>query len=342
MWRIARARLHDDRGAVAVLVALSMLVLIGFAALVADAGALFQERRELQNAADAAALAVAIECAGTGCADEARNQAIAEEYAVGNQLDGHTEVHPPEIDRGQRTVRVQTSTLRGDGGTGIEAWFAQALDPEAEETTVRSAATARWDQPSILPLTLSECDFENIKAADTLPAEATISFHDPEKLKDDCSYPGFAAGIADTPGGFGWVRVNENCQAAWADRHDLGALLESGGDRIDGELAHGETGDSVLAKRERNGCTPELFEALIDESSPEVFLPLYHTVGGPPERSYTLSGLVALDLHGYHFPGQYSSGISCGNPADWCLQGTLRELEAGTALGDFVGVRLIR
>ena len=56
---------HDDdeRGAVLVWVALMLTVLIGVGALVIDAGALYTEKRQLQNGADAAALAVAADCA---------------------------------------------------------------------------------------------------------------------------------------------------------------------------------------------------------------------------------------------------------------------------------------
>lgn len=47
----------SDEGVSAVIVAIVMVVLIGFAALVVDLGSLYRERRSLQTAADAAALA---------------------------------------------------------------------------------------------------------------------------------------------------------------------------------------------------------------------------------------------------------------------------------------------
>ena len=50
-----------------VLVALLLAVLIGVGALVIDAGTFFAEKRELQNGADAAALAVAADCANGAC-----------------------------------------------------------------------------------------------------------------------------------------------------------------------------------------------------------------------------------------------------------------------------------
>ncbi|UNY41880.1 hypothetical protein CPT_Momento_050 [Burkholderia phage Momento] len=48
---------RNQRGAVAITVALLMSILLGFAALAIDVGYLFVVRNELQNAADAAALA---------------------------------------------------------------------------------------------------------------------------------------------------------------------------------------------------------------------------------------------------------------------------------------------
>ena len=62
---------RDDRGAVLVWVALMIVVLLGVGALVLDVGALCVERRELQNGADAAALAVAQDCAEGDCDLEA-------------------------------------------------------------------------------------------------------------------------------------------------------------------------------------------------------------------------------------------------------------------------------
>lgn len=52
-----RSRIRDDEGASAVVVAVLIVVLLAFAALVVDAGALYAHRRQVQTAADAAALA---------------------------------------------------------------------------------------------------------------------------------------------------------------------------------------------------------------------------------------------------------------------------------------------
>lgn len=59
--KLGRQRLEGERGSVIVLVALSMVVLLGFTALVVDLGNGRQKRRQVQSAADASSLAGAQE-----------------------------------------------------------------------------------------------------------------------------------------------------------------------------------------------------------------------------------------------------------------------------------------
>ncbi|HEY3261834.1 MAG TPA: pilus assembly protein TadG-related protein, partial [Pseudonocardiaceae bacterium] len=56
--------LTDDRGVITVLTAIvSSVVLFAGAAIAVDVAALYSERRQLQNGADAAAIAIAQSCA---------------------------------------------------------------------------------------------------------------------------------------------------------------------------------------------------------------------------------------------------------------------------------------
>ena len=70
---VLRLLRREERGAIGVLVAIMLGcgVLTGMGALVIDVGRLYQERAELQNGADAAALGVAKTCALGGCAPTA-------------------------------------------------------------------------------------------------------------------------------------------------------------------------------------------------------------------------------------------------------------------------------
>jgi len=52
-----------DRGAVGIFTAIVVIVLFGFMGLAVDVGAMYDERRQLANGADAAVLAIAEDCA---------------------------------------------------------------------------------------------------------------------------------------------------------------------------------------------------------------------------------------------------------------------------------------
>jgi hypothetical protein len=73
----------SDQGAITILVAVLIVAMLGLAAIVVDAGAIYSQRRQLQTAADAAALAGVQ--ALPGSTTEA--QTVAEQYAVENSPD---------------------------------------------------------------------------------------------------------------------------------------------------------------------------------------------------------------------------------------------------------------
>ena len=62
MRRIA-APADRERGGIAVIVALLMVVLLGFAAIAIDVAKLYSERAQLQNGSDSVALMLAQKCA---------------------------------------------------------------------------------------------------------------------------------------------------------------------------------------------------------------------------------------------------------------------------------------
>ncbi|MEO5975240.1 MAG: pilus assembly protein TadG-related protein [Ilumatobacteraceae bacterium] len=82
-------RSDRDRGAILVWFAAFVIVLLGSGALVIDMGSLWSERRQLQNGADAAALAVALDCAKTACT---QSQLVALNYAKLSASDGAASV----------------------------------------------------------------------------------------------------------------------------------------------------------------------------------------------------------------------------------------------------------
>ncbi|MHB1341435.1 MAG: pilus assembly protein TadG-related protein [Coriobacteriia bacterium] len=129
-------RFRDEGGAVAVVVALVMVILIGLTAFAVDAGYLYSIRRQLQSAADAAALA--------GCrilidgGDEAAAMAEAQEYATLNAVaPGDALVMVTTSPQTEVTDTYVQVTVEKD----TELFFARIFSKDA--TTVRASARAQ-------------------------------------------------------------------------------------------------------------------------------------------------------------------------------------------------------
>ncbi len=127
---LRRIRKRED-GSIPVLVALSLTVLFGFTALAVDFGMMAACRQNLQNAADAAALAAAGELAyGHGGAVTS----VAAEYAGINGFDAGAEDVSLEVRTGANTVTV---TIQRD----MQMGFSAVLTGESVRT-VGATATA--------------------------------------------------------------------------------------------------------------------------------------------------------------------------------------------------------
>ena len=148
---------REQRGAVAIVVALSLAVLVGFAGLALDGGRLYVNKTELQNAADACALAASLELTGAPNIPtsnfpiaDAAGRLVATRNLVGFQ--------GSNIAAGNVTVEFGTSLNAGAwvpaaaatpaslyvrctiAESGITPWFMQVLG--FGDQTVRALATA--------------------------------------------------------------------------------------------------------------------------------------------------------------------------------------------------------
>lgn len=184
-----------QRGATAVIVAISMMAMLGFAAVAIDLGGAYSEHQQLQNGADAGALAIAQSCALGDCVDS------SDKYAKANKLDG--QATGQVVGAITSTVTVETSSVRKN-------WFGAVIGIPTSTLTAR--ATAEWGWPSggaTLPLTFSWCAFyeatggwddEGKPLSDT---EAAIHV-----IEKSCTPPAHN----EVPGGFGWL-TGINCSA---------------------------------------------------------------------------------------------------------------------------------
>jgi len=171
--RFARtSRDENEEGVVLVLVAVSMVVLLGAVALTVDVGRIYQERRELQNGADAAALAVAHDCASGDCGT---SQTTADLYADANATDGSAGVESVSVNSGARKVTVYTVT-DGASGNSFPMTFARVVG--FDEVTVRAKATVAWDglkAGSALPILFKETLWNDLNPAMLTTAEDAVN-----------------------------------------------------------------------------------------------------------------------------------------------------------------------
>ncbi|MHB8842341.1 MAG: pilus assembly protein TadG-related protein [Candidatus Aquicultor sp.] len=113
-------RQENENGAVAVIVAILMIVFLGFTALVVDVGYLYEIRHQLQSAADAAALA--------GCQEmimQAKDpnvvslsEAVARDYALNKNLASEA---TPTVNLNEQSVTVTT-------GRTVDLFFAKIFN----------------------------------------------------------------------------------------------------------------------------------------------------------------------------------------------------------------------
>jgi hypothetical protein len=124
-----RAAPQRQRGAVAIMVGLSLAVLIGFAGLALDGGRLYVNKTELQNAADACALAASYELSGAPAIPAASftqahnaGMLVAAKNRVGFQ---GAAIDPQDV-----TIEFGTSLTAG-------AWLSAASNPPGTSKYVR-------------------------------------------------------------------------------------------------------------------------------------------------------------------------------------------------------------
>ena len=129
-----KAILKDERGAVLVLVAGTMVVMLGFAALAVDVGYLMNARTEAQRTADAMALAAASAFIDDMPNAESLAASRALDYAAKNPVQGVSASFVPATDMqiwlADKKVQVTANFLR-ERGNPMPTFFAKLLGTEA-------------------------------------------------------------------------------------------------------------------------------------------------------------------------------------------------------------------
>jgi Flp pilus assembly protein TadG len=327
MRPLIRLNRNDERGAVTLWVGLMMAALLGMGALVIDVGALYAERRELQNGADAAALAVAQDCAGGDCLDE---DVTADTYADANARDDAATVDDvcgsasglptcPTTPAGVPAtdwVMVSTSTDNpANTGREDEVDFVLAQIFGNEGGTVHAKAIAAWGEvgwATTIPVTFSVCEFQALGGTvdgSQFPTSTGYVYLHGEGPDHGC-VPGPGNSGLNLPGGFGWLDQSGPCETEVAV----------------GDWVGSDTGNSVPG-----ACDSTQWQ------NADVLIPLYdETRGSGSGGEYHIIGFAAFNIQGYKLGNQDwnmpGNGKCPGTPgtSGRCLYGEFTEFVTTT------------
>jgi len=276
----------EERGAAAVVLSLLMVPLLGFAAIAVDVGALYAERARLQVAADAAALAVAQDCARGVCGDMV---ATAAAMVAANDTDAAAA--PPVLSSNPTRVTVS-------GSTPVDHWFAPVIGHDS--TAVSASATVAWGGPqqgtAVLPLTFSWCEFEQ-QTGGGAPSGSTVRTIHFTKTSDTVGCTGPSNNIV--PGGFAYLDTpSGRCEAA-SSRNTR---------------SYSSTGNTPP-----NTCSPTYISSWVGRT---VLLPLFDTSGASGSNAwYHVFGYAAFRITGFHFGGQFSTSPKPCSGNERCVSG---------------------
>lgn len=268
------------------MVALLMIPLIGFAAIAIDVSAMWAQRQQLQTGADAAALAIAQNCARAACGTPSTT---AQTMSTANLNTGTSTATVATLTSSK--VTVNNSSVR-------QNLFAPILG--VDQNTIAASATAVWGAPiggmALLPLAFSWCEFLQ-QTGGGLPSGTTSRTIYFTKTSGATSCTNQSGNL--TPGGFAWL-LNDpgTCHSTSA---------------ING-LVTVSTGNSVPA-----GCSAADIAALMNTT---VLLPLFdQATGTGANATYRIFGYAAFRLTGYNFGGQYKSTPAPCSGNERCVAG---------------------
>jgi Flp pilus assembly protein TadG len=207
------SRLREERGGIAVMVALLMPVLFGAAAIAVDTAAVWSARQQVENGADAAVIAVAMNCARGNCGDTRRT---AEDAFFANNRAAKLS----NLGSGEGTVSVNGNQISVEQTRPwvVNHFFAAALGEGTGELSVRSyaefapATSARAD----IPLGISWCSLRN--PFTSTPPTVTIPLTNTINTTTTCAGP--TSGSAAVPSGQAFSVPDNGSCATWSARGD--------------------------------------------------------------------------------------------------------------------------
>jgi len=307
-------RARDERGASAVLLAMLIVPMMAFGAIALDIGAQHAERTQLQQGADAAALAVALACGEDASTCAGASQAIGDDFVASNAgipVDGAATIE--EIDFTNNRVTVSADA-------DFPHFFASLIDGDADpsSTYVRARATAEWvngTRATVVPFAVGEC------AVPTSGGGTSVYIPIENKT---CS--------GSVPGGFGWL--DDGTQSCIKDVSLLDFTTITTGNTGKCTLSN----DDLIAAADQIGCSlssvPNKYKTNIEKLfycfiGRTLLVPVFNLASEcpttpPPGKAYCITKFAAFEVEGVHVKvngneqiDDCKPAVSCSLPNNW-------------------------
>lgn len=316
MWRM-RNRDGGETGAVAVLVALALVALLGFVALAVDVGTLYTKKAQVQNGSDAAALAVAQKCAAnTSDPNCSTTSPIAADVANKNANNGLNNIRSIALDLQNRKVTVSAGAQESGGSPNtVSLFFARIWGiPNAE---VDASSTVNWGSAvagqAAFPVAFSTCQVTGYIGGGVQLLQNHGSGANP-----GCNYGPSGAAV---DGGFGWLT-----QDAGACGSSINLATSEGGSA---------PGNSAPAN-----CTTTLqnwASQITAGKSVTVLLPVYDAVTGTGSSAvFHLVAFAAFNVTGWKFSGDSTLPNTFHNDSPYAPTGLTCTGNCRGILGSFI------
>lgn len=290
--KLISRRHQGEHGAVSVIVAIMLVVLLGFAAMAVDVSMLYAERTQLRNGADAAALAIAQKCAKSSSdANCSTSAPLASNLANSNAQDGISNIKSIAFGSSSGPVTVTVGAQEsGHAPNQVSLFFANIFGMNATE--VNASSTAAWGTPSkgpaILPLAIAYCKLD-------IPTGGTQG--SVQVLEQSVN------GCGGLPGGFGWITTTGT---------QCSVTMTAGQANNPGIWFASDPGASAPTI-----CTAADFSQMNDQT---VLLPLYDLATGTGSSGkFYVKGFAAFHVTGYQFAS--ISWTSGGNVQNKTIRG---------------------
>jgi hypothetical protein len=265
------ARLREERGGIAVMLALLMPILFGAAALGIDTAAVWSARQQVQTGADAAVIAVAMDCARGNCGDIKKTAEDA--FWANDKAAKVSDLGPGEGWIAVNNRRISTTQKRP---WLVNHFFAAAIGFDTGSLSVSSyaewapATRARAE----IPMAISYCTYKSL--APSLTSKTIVNLGVGESTSGTCRTPDGR----NLPGGVALTQV---------DGGSCGTTTEW--------RSSYQRYRPVLNGPLPGGCTDAYLASLVGR---DVTVPVYDDLQG---QTYRVYGYAAFRVTGYSGSG---------------------------------------